>query len=593
MALDGDPSVDGSPALNQSATHSDLGSPSVTGVLTALTRAVEALKAPDPPKHRLQVWTERFTNVVGVLTTAAKGLLVVVGLVVLGLVIKEVRKDAWQIGQITVPQSWEQQGYTSRVVADVILDEIERIRIDSTTELKRGFALTREDGLPEIEIPGAGVSAKAVLGYIRAILGREPTNVSGEVVLSGDRDALLTLRVRGIDADHPAGPLSGPKEKPVELIRRGAAFIVKQADPCALAAAYVVRKQVTDSLETVQYCLAHSPKEEHSWAHSIWGWTLHERHDPAGAIEHYQKALALDPKNADAHNNWGYTLQVQGDYDAAVPHFQQAIAIRPDFALPYENWGNLLRDLKRFAEAAKTFEKAADVDAKNPAVYVEWGNALIDQNDVKAGLAKFAQAIEIVPTSAAGYLAWADFLARQRDDPGAMAQYRRAIDADPKSSAAYVGWANLFAKQGNAKEAIAKFERAVEIDPHSAYAFNGWGAMLHERNEFAEALTKYAKAIEIDPYFADPYYNWGLILEAKKDFAKAVSRFQKAIEISPRFVDAHFHLGLALRQIGDRPGAEAAFRRVVDLDGTGEAGKSARQNLDELKEAPRPVRLAK
>jgi tetratricopeptide (TPR) repeat protein len=593
MVVDGDPSVDGSPAPNQSAPHSDSGSPSGNEILTALTRAVEALKATEPPKHRLQVWTDRFTKVVGVLTTAAKGLLVVVGLVVLYLVIKEVRKDAWQIGQITVPQSWEQQGYTSSVVADVILDEIERIRIDSTTELKRRFALTREDGLPEVEIPGAGVSAKVVLGYIRAILGREPASVSGEVVLSGDRDAFLTLRVRGIDADRRAAPLSGPREKPVELIRRGAAFIVKQADPCALAAAYVVRKQFSDSIETVQYCLAHSPKEEHSWAHSIWGWVLHESHDPAGAIEHYQKAITLDPTNADAHNNWGYTLQVQGDYDAAVPHFKQAIAIRPDFALPYENWANLLRDLKRSEEAVKTFEKAAGVDAKNPGVYVDWGNALIDQKDIKGGIAKFEQAIEIGPTNAAGYLAWAEFLARQRDDAGATVQYRRAIDADPKSSAAYVGWGNLLAKQGNTKEAIAKFERALEIDPRNAFVFNAWGAMLHEGNEFADAMTKYAKAIEIDPYLADPYYNWGLILEAKKDFASAVPRFRKAIEVRPRFVDAHFHLALALRQTGDRTGAEAGFQRVVDLDGGGAAGQAARQNLDELRKASGVVRLAK
>ncbi len=50
------------------------------------------------------------------------------------------------------------------------------------------------------------------------------------------------------------------------------------------------------------------------------------------AIEHFEKAVRLEPTDAGAHNNLGLALAGAGRLEAAIPHFRQALEIRPGLA---------------------------------------------------------------------------------------------------------------------------------------------------------------------------------------------------------------------------------------------------------------------
>ena len=57
-----------------------------------------------------------------------------------------------------------------------------------------------------------------------------------------------------------------------------------------------------------------------------------QQNKPAEAIEHYQRALRINPDFADAHTNWGLALAQQGKMIEAMEHFQQALQIKPSQA---------------------------------------------------------------------------------------------------------------------------------------------------------------------------------------------------------------------------------------------------------------------
>lgn len=76
------------------------------------------------------------------------------------------------------------------------------------------------------------------------------------------------------------------------------------------------------------------------------------------AIEAYQKALALDPKNVDVRVDVGTCYRGAGKPEKALEEYRKALAINPDHINARRNSGVvLLYDLNDRKQAAKEFEK--------------------------------------------------------------------------------------------------------------------------------------------------------------------------------------------------------------------------------------------
>jgi tetratricopeptide (TPR) repeat protein len=487
MALETDPLQDGSPPPpNPTPPRSDVSPTHVAELLSALTRAVEASRANDKPKGRLEAWGERFTKVVGALTTVAKGLVSVLAVILLADVIRDALEDDWQIDGIAVPQAWEQQGYSSKVFVEQMKDEIGQIGIDSKTELGRGIAssdvgvapkgATRAEDvlkvpprraeviLPDLQIPGAGLTTKALSEYIRSIVGERRKRVTGEVVLE-EQNAILTIRVRGRGGkDSATKALRSLKTDPSELIRLGAAFVMERRDPCGLAAAYVGRKQFSASLDTIGTCLSVAPTDSHSWVYSMWGLILAELEDRAAAVDKFKKAIELDPTNAMAYNNLGYALEVQRDYEGAISNFQKAIALDKRLLLSYNNWANVLQDQGRYDDAIKKLKEAIDIDNKSPDAYINWGNVLVDRRDYAEAVVQYQKANEIAPNNPIPFNNWGFALESQKDYAGAAEKYRRALQRDEKYVTAHINLGNVLRQLGDRGGARASYQKVVELD---------------------------------------------------------------------------------------------------------------------------------
>jgi tetratricopeptide (TPR) repeat protein len=60
-----------------------------------------------------------------------------------------------------------------------------------------------------------------------------------------------------------------------------------------------------------------------------------------------QKAVDLDPLNADAHRAYAYALIWVGERELAIEQLEQAIALNPNFVPPILNWRSItLRSIK-------------------------------------------------------------------------------------------------------------------------------------------------------------------------------------------------------------------------------------------------------
>jgi len=103
-------------------------------------------------------------------------------------------------------------------------------------------------------------------------------------------------------------------------------------------------------------------KDRTSAAHFNWmGITMQfqSRYDEAQVA--FQKAVELDPKNAEYRANLGALFLARGDYKSAEASLKEAIRINPDFALALYNLGVSIAEQGRHQEALPFFEQAEKV----------------------------------------------------------------------------------------------------------------------------------------------------------------------------------------------------------------------------------------
>lgn len=86
-----------------------------------------------------------------------------------------------------------------------------------------------------------------------------------------------------------------------------------------------------------------------------------EEMDPERAPDAYEKAIGLDPKNADAHVNLGRLCQLKGDLKSAKRHYQLALDAAPDHQLASYNMGTVFDELDEVETASEHYRRAPDV----------------------------------------------------------------------------------------------------------------------------------------------------------------------------------------------------------------------------------------
>ena len=83
--------------------------------------------------------------------------------------------------------------------------------------------------------------------------------------------------------------------------------------------------------------------------------------DAGKAFEAYERAIALNPNNADAHVNIGRLYQLKGNLKNAKRHYEMAVEASPHHQLAHYNLGTLFDELSEGELAARFYRKAPDV----------------------------------------------------------------------------------------------------------------------------------------------------------------------------------------------------------------------------------------
>ncbi|MEH1874339.1 tetratricopeptide repeat protein [Nostoc sp.] len=251
-----------------------------------------------------------------------------------------------------------------------------------------------------------------------------------------------------------------------------------------------------------------------------------------GAIEDFNQAIELDPKNALAYNRRGDAYYRLGDYEQAQADSSQAILLNPQDANAYFDRGFALSELGKYKEAIADYTQAIKLNSQD--AYAYYGR----------GLAR----------------------TKLKDNKGAIEDFSKAIALKPQYTEAYLQRGIIHRRLKQRLEAIQDFDTVIKINPSDAKGYYQRGLTQSINNQKDAAIKDYTDAININPKYIEAYLNRGDIYSDIGDNLEATEDYNAILQIDPKFSAAYIHRGIHRFSFGDYKGAIEDYTEALKLD---------------------------
>ncbi len=286
----------------------------------------------------------------------------------------------------------------------------------------------------------------------------------------------------------------------------------------------IVEGSVTRSGDQVRIGanLVRASPETHLWAESYerdLRDVLSLQSDLAQAIAHEvqvkltaqeQSRLATTrPVNPEAYQlylkgRFYWNKRTQEGFTKAVEHFQRAIEIDPGYAVAYADLGAVYKQFAYYGIVSP--QKSYLMSAEPAKKALQLDDSLAEAHTVMATLKE----------------------EHDRDWSAAENEYKRGIELNPNYATAHHWYALFLLRMGRLDESRAEVERALQLDPGSLIISKTAGDPDYFERRYDRAMKQYRKTLDMDPNFYIARLFLGYGYEQKGQLTEAVAEFQRA-----------------------------------------------------------------
>jgi TolB-like protein/Tfp pilus assembly protein PilF len=237
-------------------------------------------------------------------------------------------------------------------------------------------------------------------------------------------------------------------------------------------------------------------------------WNRRTPEDIGKAIEHFDRALSVDPSYALAYAGLADCYNLLGSMQYAV--------LPPSAAMP---------------KARKASERALEIDDELAEAHVSLGHVKL-------------------------FFDW--------DLKAAEGEFRRAIDLNPKYATAHQWYGDCLMLQNRRDEAFAEKRQALELDPLSLVIIMDLGTAQYYWRDYDAAIEQCRKTLEMDPTFLMARMLLARAYVQKKMYSQAVAELTAIRNAVPAMTLPAALLGHALGMSGREAEAETVLRELTE-----------------------------
>ena len=220
----------------------------------------------------------------------------------------------------------------------------------------------------------------------------------------------------------------------------------------------------------------------------------------------------------------------------AVEHYRKAIKLDPDYAQAYAGLATTLEHLatNNFADLEQVVEKAEEAALKS---------------------------IELAPILATGHLVLSTIAIGYRlDKATAMKETSKAMALEPGNVAVLIEHARIHVLCNDVETALQTARTAQELDPVSTAAAELLGHALYFSRHYDEGIEAFRHALSLDPHYPRPQYGIGMCQYQLGNLEAAA----KSVAQEPLEWMRLSGLAIVEHQLGNNESAERAMAALIE-----------------------------
>lgn len=251
------------------------------------------------------------------------------------------------------------------------------------------------------------------------------------------------------------------------------------------------------------------------------------------AYDIFKKLININPHHVEAFNNLGLLFARQEKYGDAIFVYEKGIEHNPDAAILFNNLGNVYYDTGKFEKALLMFKKAAELDPvfSERLYHLGIDSFIKDGGGVDDAIAILQKSVKQNVNKAKTVHDLGVAYVEHHMENKAIDSFIKALNIDPNYLSAYMNLGYIYQHKENYEKAVQAFEKAVILNPQSAKIYNTMGLIYDKMEKPDMAVRMYKKAVLLDPTYANTHYILGQLYQNRGSVDKAIAEFTKHIRI--------------------------------------------------------------
>lgn len=136
--------------------------------------------------------------------------------------------------------------------------------------------------------------------------------------------------------------------------------------------------------------------------------------------------------------------------------------------------------------------------------------------------------------------------------------------------------------EGNYKEAIECHNKAINMNPRFEDAYYDRGRAYSKLRQYEQAIKDFTDLLNIDSHYIGSYCERGKAYIELGKYDEAIADFNKSLKNMPNNSEVYYYRGNAYRGKKDKESAKKDWEKAVSIDKTGDFGRMAQDELDDL-----------
>jgi tetratricopeptide (TPR) repeat protein len=261
-----------------------------------------------------------------------------------------------------------------------------------------------------------------------------------------------------------------------------------------LAYAYTALKRTDEARAEYERATKLDPKMSEAFLNL--GILLTEK-DPAAAVVALRRAVDLLPAQSRPRFLLGHALERSGDIPGAVDCYEAALRLDPRDVETIIHLGNLYVGLKRYPDAETKFRAALELQPKSPQALLGLAQTLDAQKKPEAAAA-LRDYLAVEPDAPGAQSRVIHLLLEQKQYGAALTELDRAERGKPPTLDSLRSRADIQIAQKKWDDAIITLGKAITLAPKDPELRGGLGRVFMQKRDFASAEKEIKVALQMD-----------------------------------------------------------------------------------------------